>query len=176
MEESNYATELDGYTLYRDGSLFSNNRNRFLPIPDPRRTPYISNNINAQTCNRHRLVSQHFVHNPRPDYFTIIDHIDCNRYNNMARNLRYCTDELNHLNQRSRGLSPIPGRSKPYKAVVQFKYRKFFLGYYTTMGEAMSIQDIVRADLFDKLYRYETQPTTYGQPHTWVLTKDGVMT
>ena len=44
----------------------------------------------------HRLVAQAFVDNPR--YLNEVDHIDTNKNNNCADNLRWCTHSENHLN------------------------------------------------------------------------------
>lgn len=44
----------------------------------------------------HRLVAQAFVDNPRN--LNEVDHIDTNKDNNCADNLRWCTHSENHLN------------------------------------------------------------------------------
>ena len=44
----------------------------------------------------HRLVAQAFVDNPRN--LNEVDHIDTNKDNNCAKNLRWCTHSENHLN------------------------------------------------------------------------------
>ena len=46
----------------------------------------------------HRLVAVAHVHNPRPDIFSIVDHIDRDKTNNHASNLRWVTHKLNMLN------------------------------------------------------------------------------
>ena len=45
----------------------------------------------------HRLVAQAFVDNPR--CLNEVDHIDTNKENNNADNLRWCTHSENHLNR-----------------------------------------------------------------------------
>ena len=162
------------YTLCRDGSLYSNIQRRFLLNPHSRK--YVGNNLIIGSCDRHRLIAHNFVLNPRPDYLIHVDHADKNRYNNHFSNLRWVTDELNKLNRSSVGLSPISGRRKPYKAVLQFKKKKHFLRYCETEDEAVGLQDSLRSELFNKLYRYETQPTTYAPPVDWVITPGGVVT
>lgn len=39
----------------------------------------------------HRLVALHFVENPNPDCYSIVNHIDCNHLNNKAENLEWTT-------------------------------------------------------------------------------------
>ena len=46
----------------------------------------------------HRLVAHAFVHNPRPDIFVEVDHIDRNPRNNDVSNLRWLTHQLNLMN------------------------------------------------------------------------------
>ena len=50
----------------------------------------------------HRLVAQAFVHNPRPDIFTVVDHIDHDRLNNHYTNLKWVSTRYNRANQRGR--------------------------------------------------------------------------
>ena len=49
----------------------------------------------------HRLVAKTFVHNPRPDIFSVVDHINGDTQDNRAENLRWFTHQLNALNKHS---------------------------------------------------------------------------
>ena len=50
----------------------------------------------------HRFVAKTWVLNPRPDIFTVVDHIDRNPQNNDCTNLRWVTQGLNLLNNGAR--------------------------------------------------------------------------
>ena len=43
----------------------------------------------------HRLVALHFVENPKPDEYNVINHKDENRKNNIYTNLEWCTPAYN---------------------------------------------------------------------------------
>jgi hypothetical protein len=47
----------------------------------------------------HHLVANAFVHNPRPDIFKQVDHIDRDKSNNAASNLRWVNCKLNQRNR-----------------------------------------------------------------------------
>ena len=44
----------------------------------------------------HRLVAKHFVYNPKPEEFNIINHINERKLDNRANNLEWCTQTYNH--------------------------------------------------------------------------------
>lgn len=55
-------------------------------------------NINGKwrKCALHRLVAQAFI--PNPNNYPVIDHIDCNKLNNNANNLKWCSMLINNNN------------------------------------------------------------------------------
>ena len=50
----------------------------------------------VKTMRSHRLIAFTFVHNPEPEFFDQVDHIDSNRENNSYTNLRWCNCTMNH--------------------------------------------------------------------------------
>lgn len=74
-------------------------------------SPYLgvilSKNGKAHPARIHRLVAAAFVSNP--DNLPCVDHIDGNKTNNAADNLRWCTQEQNIGSASSMGLlKPVP--------------------------------------------------------------------
>ena len=62
----------------------------------------------------HRLVARAWVHNPCPEEFTVIDHINLNPQDNDRKNLRWISRTLNALNK----------NRKSYATAAKFKKGK----------------------------------------------------
>lgn len=81
----------------------------------------------------HRLVAEAFI--PNPDNYTDIDHIDGNRQNNVASNLRWCTRSMNMLNpitvERVSKVRKQPN-IKNRKPIAQIKDGKLVAVYQST--------------------------------------------
>ena len=77
----------------------------------------------------HRLVAQAFVHNPRPDIFTVVDHIDHIRTHNHYTNLRWVSKRYNRANQLGRCV-------KVYQRQMGTRYTAYARGIKTkTFGD-----------------------------------------
>ena len=81
--------------------------------------------------NVHRLVAEKFVKNPRPDIFCWVDHINHNKTDNRAANLRWLDRALNDANQKGDCVKYSPDNvnrpwcSCPYKmSQISFKTRE----------------------------------------------------
>lgn len=92
-----------GYQISNYGRIWSTKSNKYLN-PYTNNKGYLAINIQAANGKRkgeliHRLVALHFVDNPegKPE----VDHIDHNRQNNRADNLRWLTKSENNQNKAS---------------------------------------------------------------------------
>ena len=124
----------------------------------------------------HRIVNKLFNKNPAPQEFLETDHIDHNRQNNTADNLRHLSVKLNRLMKRSMGawLSRVcvynnnKGRRIFKKRwVPKVKYQdKMYTGKYvgglysypnTPEGEleAKRIGKLIKQNLFEENYKHE---------------------
>ena len=90
-----------GYQISNQGRVWSSKRNRYLALT-PNNTGYLQVKIIAANGKRknelvHRLVALHFIDNPegKPE----VDHIDRDKTNNNAENLRWATRSENNLNK-----------------------------------------------------------------------------
>ena len=160
----------------KDGKLFGihGKKNKRCSDHNNSNRGYISNYCYGSYIARHKLVADRFCVNPRPGYFKYTDHIDGNEQNNHADNLRHVSNQLNALNRISKPCKARHGRSKPFRAQIQFCYKYAHLGYFKTDREARHIMDKIRQELFDKLYDYETRPMCYREPKYWKISKYGV--
>lgn len=83
---------MDGYYINRDGEVYSEMKAQKL-IWLPNRCGYWAVNIHGKSYLVHRLVASVFV--PNPEGYTEVDHIDANKSNNCASNLRWVNRSMN---------------------------------------------------------------------------------
>jgi len=99
----------------------------------------------------HRLMARAFLHNPRPDVFTLVDHIDQNERNNEMfsgyENLRWLNNSLNLLNRDTKG-AYFNKRWKKWEARVRNKS----LGWFKTYQEAHICAKKHKRELFSREY------------------------
>ena len=140
-----------GWVIRRDGALFCKQGRR--ASDNSSIGGYVVNGIRVNGMfnlrKRHRLVATYFVTNPRPGIFLTVDHINGDTTDNSACNLRWVDKVLNGLNTTSRHISPRGGK---YKAQIEFKYKKFFLGNCLTEEAAKQMQNVTRQLVFDTYY------------------------
>ena len=108
----------------------------------------IKRNRKHRTFRVHRLVAQAFVPNPRPDLFNVVDHINHDRSDNRACNLRWLD---NHLNMMNRGDECVTFRYITQKWESQVKYMpsKFF----ATREEAVEHAAKLKKLRFERAYQ-----------------------
>ena len=116
---------------------------------------------NGKNCKVHRAVAELFVHNPRPDIFNQVDHIDRNTSNNHWRNLRWTNNRLNKLNS-GKGCSQRTSGRWEARAWDGIKNR--YLGTYTTPWEASKVSKSVQKEVFGNLYQELTGITVGWSP------------
>ena len=157
----------------RDGRLFGVHGNQTRQCGDGYNgRGYIHNSIRPYTPQlRHRLVANIFCVNPRPGYFTDVDHADGNILNNAADNLRFVSNQLNLLNRKSKTCKPKSGNQNVYHVQITFCYKNHHITNVETEQEALDLKDKLRRKLFNLLYDYETRPMMYPRPETWKIGK-----
>jgi hypothetical protein len=90
----------DAYDVYRSGKVWSRKSRKFLAAHQNTTTRYptvvLCKDGKRKTHTVHRLVSQAF--HPNPEGLPCVDHIDHDRTNNNADNLRWVTYRTNSRN------------------------------------------------------------------------------
>lgn len=118
---------------------------RFLKGRVMKQSPYLNGYMNIvlnvrQTPKNnlvHRLVAEAFI-GPRPEGL-VIDHIDSNRKNNRASNLRYITQRENNSRNKPNkfGLLGVKkGKYGRYRVIKKFGSATFHIGVFDTPEEA----------------------------------------
>lgn len=108
-----------------------------------RHSPYVVTDAPGRYGKRRKIWLHKLVVGIGCDYK--VDHRNWNGLDNRKSNLRRASHSQNALNMRrplannesgSRGVSFCAGRSKPWRASLQFKTRKKHLGYFATQDDA----------------------------------------
>ena len=92
----------------------------------------------------HRLVAFAWIENPNPNVLIHVDHIDMNKKNCHADNLRWVDQISNSLNNRKLGCYRSNNKKKPYRARVRVAGKSIDLGYFKTSAVASRIANDVR--------------------------------
>lgn len=117
--------------------------------------------LGGRTQCVHRLVAQQWVPNPRPDIFTEVDHINHDRADNRACNLRWVNKELNALNKVKSAVKTwkrfFNPRTKSWIVSKQLRHAGYYGGkrvtaVYNTYAEAEAACTAWRKRRFDALY------------------------
>jgi hypothetical protein len=117
--------------------------------------------ISGRTECVHRIVAQAFVHNPRPDIFDEVDHINHKRDDNRACNLRWVNKELNALNKVKNCIRTwskfFNAKTKSWIFSKQLKHAGYYSGKRVTAvfemhEEAEDACFAWRLQMFDNLY------------------------
>lgn len=121
-------------------------REGYITVGGVRVTPYLNNagyehiTSGHTRFSVHRLVAMKFVHNPCPGYFKVVDHIDGDRLNNHANNLRWLTRNLNLSSNRSKNVFSFYRRNRAGNRVPTGK----FVGRVTICGKIHRVTPIMK--------------------------------
>ena len=88
----------------------------------------------------------------------VIDHIDGNKSNNLIENLRLATHQENLANASGKSKKGLPKgvtlkASGKYSARIQYNYKNYYLGVYSTIEEAKAVYYAKAVELFGEYAR-----------------------
>jgi hypothetical protein len=88
----------DDYSVSDEGYVMNNRTGHILRNQDDRRG-YCRIDIHGRHRKVHRLIAERFLPAPTEPNL-VVDHIDCNRMNNAASNLRWVNHSVNARNRK----------------------------------------------------------------------------
>lgn len=104
------------YLIRPDGEVYSINKNKFLKkMISNSGYEYVNLHVNKKPyhCLVHRLVAFSFCKNSKPDTYTIVNHIDGNKTNNVYDNLEWCDYKYNNNYRYILGYQNARGEDNP---------------------------------------------------------------
>ena len=139
-----------GYQAREDGEILTSSGD-IVPkynMKDYYRVPLTSPLGYTRTYGVNRLIAHVFVPNKRPDLFTLVDHIDRNKHNNVFSNLRWTNHSLNGYNNDAKNAFYNKKYGKWMARVGQKR-----LGWFKTYEEAHNVAKRFRLKLIDDTYK-----------------------
>jgi len=109
------------YILYEDGRVYSKYKSMFMATwLDTSKYMVIGLSIDCKKSKflLHRLLAEHFVHNPDPEKLVQVNHIDGNKLNNDISNLEWVTAGDNQRHAYETGLKTIPCGEENGRAIL----------------------------------------------------------
>ena len=120
----------------------------------------LTNKSGRKTLKIHRLVAKHFVNNPKPNKYNVVDHIDNNKLNNEVSNLRWTTHSGNSLSHTKNY------RRYTYRKINQYDEDMNLIKIWSSMKEILETTKYKKAPIAMCL----TNKRVRAYKHKWQYT------
>lgn len=107
-------------------------------VPKVLKYKMLFSSVTQKSYYLHRLMAIAFVRNPAPTELKHVDHIDRDKMNNAASNLRWVTPALNNLNRITKNYD-YNKRFKNFRVRTKYDGSYITLGWFATKEEAQTM-------------------------------------
>lgn len=130
------------YYVSNFGRVYNSRSHRITLSPDGK-DKYAKLRIDGKKYRIHRLVAEIFI--PNPDNKPFVDHIDGDRYNNRADNLRWVTSTENnrHLSETRKNYKSLTNEQKEDIKNSDLSNHDLALKYKITVPQVRKIKGLV---------------------------------
>lgn len=154
-EEFKQVANYPNYSISNFGNIKNIKTNRILKTRLRSGYPSIdlTNTDGKKTFLIHRLVAMAFIENPQNKRY--IDHINNNKLDNKATNLRWASNSENNHNKpiTSNNKSGCKGvscmRNSKFRASICINYKTIYIGIFNTLEEAINARKLKETELLD---------------------------
>ena len=181
--------EYSHYYIKKDGTIWTKKdgnykRKKTFYSPKGYESVYLKGSDGLKLFYIHDLIARQYLKKPSGENI-VVDHIDRNKKNNHASNIRYVTKRQNYINsKRSDKAKGYTKRGNKWVSIIKYNIRQYYLGTFDTPELASSLYLLFKnislnqsTETFNQCYddfkKIKSKFCLIGKNKDYLLTEDG---